>query len=210
MTYVKGCVLLAAALLMARSTALAQGGQPGTGGSGSNRPIRFAFGGGVSVPTSDYKDALKNGFNGQGSLIFNLGGFPLALRADLNYNKFSFKDRPSFGGTPSSQLIEGNTQILGGLANITIPFAMGPVTPYVMAGLGAFNVKSEITSGLTGGQSDPDSETKFGINGGVGLALRLFGANAFIEGKLQNVYTDKGLIDKSTVQIIPVTFGFIF
>ena len=201
--------MLVTSMLVAVTTIEAQGGRPGMNGSGSNRPVRIAFGGGVSVPTSDYKDALKNGFNGQGSLIFNIAGFPLALRADLNYNKFSFKERPTIGGIPSATDVEGNTQILGGLANITIPLGAGPITPYVMAGLGAFNVKSEITSGL-GASTDPESETKFGINGGAGISLRIFGANAFIEGKLQNVYTDKGLIDKSTVKIIPVTFGFIF
>lgn len=206
MKHVNRYAVLAASMFVAVSAIGAQGGM---NGSGSNRPVRFAFGGGVSVPTSDYKDALENGFNGQGSLIFNIAGFPLAFRADLNYNKFSFRERPTIGGVPSVSDVEGNTQILGGLANITIPLGTGPITPYVMAGLGAFNVKSEITSGL-GASSDPDSETKFGINGGAGLALRIFGASAFIEGKLQNVYTDKGLIDKSTVKIIPVTFGFIF
>ena len=35
-------------------------------------------------------------------------------------------------------------QIIGGLANITIPFALGPVTPYVTAGVAGFNIKTTL------------------------------------------------------------------
>src|SRR5574338_1129766 len=63
---------------------------------GSGRPVSFAFGGGASVPIGDYKDALKAGWNGQGSIIFSFAGLPLALRADLNYNRFTFKENLPF------------------------------------------------------------------------------------------------------------------
>src|SRR5689334_5795209 len=101
---------------------------------GSGRPVSFAFGGGASVPVGSYKDALKAGWNGQGSIIFNFAGFPLALRADLNYNSFKFKkDLPfSPGGTTGGTITTNadiTQQIIGGLANITIPFRMGPVSP---------------------------------------------------------------------------------
>ena len=46
--------------------------------------------GGASVPVGSYKDALKAGWNGQGSVIFHFAGLPLSLRADLNYNHFTF------------------------------------------------------------------------------------------------------------------------
>ena len=56
--------LVVAALATAAPSAHAQFGS--MGGSGSTRPIRIAFGGGVSVPTGDYKKAFDNGINGQG------------------------------------------------------------------------------------------------------------------------------------------------
>lgn len=169
-----------------RSTAAAQVRMNSAGGS--TRPISIAIGGGASVPIGSYKDALKAGWNGQGSVIFNLGGLPLALRADLNYNKFTFKENlvfsPGAGGTfaPTDEI---TPQILGGLANITIPFAMGPVTPYVTAGLAGFNIRTKLGDAAPG--VDDESETKFAVNGGVGLSLRRLGAFAFIGAKLNNV-----------------------
>ena len=183
--------------------------------TGSTRPISIAFGGGASVPIGTYKDALKAGWNGQGSLIFNFAGFPLALRADLNYNKFTFKkDLPfSPGGSTGTITTTDNVtqQIFGGLANVTIPFPMGPVSPYITAGLAGFNIKTKLSDAASG--AEDQSDTKFAVNGGAGLSLRLLGASAFIEAKLNNVYTDKKFISNKelkSLQFIPVTFGFVF
>lgn len=183
--------------------------------TGSTRPISVAFGGGASVPIGTYKDALKAGWNGQGSLIFNFAGLPLALRADLNYNEFTFKkDLPfSPGGSTGTITTTDNVtqQIFGGLANVTIPFSMGPVSPYITAGLAGFNIKTKLSDAVSG--AEDQSDTKFAVNGGAGLSLRLLGASAFIEAKLNNVYTDKKFISNKelkSLQFIPVTFGFVF
>jgi opacity protein-like surface antigen len=182
---------------------------------GSGRPISFAFGGGASVPIGSYKDALKTGWNGQGSIIFNFAGFPLALRADLNYNSFTFKkDLPFSPGDGAGTITTSDDitqQILGGLANITIPFRMGPISPYVTAGLAGFNVKTKVGDAIPG--AEDQSDTKFAVNGGAGLSLKLLGASAFIEAKLNNVYTDKKFISNTelkSLQFVPVTFGFVF
>ena len=199
--------------VVASSTAAAQfrTNQPG----GSSRPISFAFGGGASVPIGSYKDALKAGWNGQGSVIFNLAGLPLAFRADLNYNKFTFKENLTFspGGTGGTFATSDDIsqQILGGLANITIPLGMGPVRPYITAGLAGFNIKTKLGDAASG--AEDESETKFAVNGGAGISLRLLGASAFIEAKLNNVYTDKKFISNKelkALQFVPVTFGFVF
>jgi opacity protein-like surface antigen len=199
----------AAAAALASSPAAAQMRM-----TGSSRPISFAFGGGASVPIGTYKDALKAGWNGQGSLIFNFAGLPLALRTDLNYNKFTFKKDLPFSPGGSTGTItttdDVTQQILGGLANITIPFRMGPVSPYITAGLAGFNIKTKL--GDASGAAD-QSDTKFAVNGGAGLSLRLLGASAFIEAKLNNVYTDKKFISNKelkALQFVPVTFGFLF
>jgi len=182
---------------------------------GSGRPISLAIGGGASVPIGTYKDALKAGWNGQGSLIFNFAGFPLALRTDLNYNKFTFKnDLPfSTGGSTGTITTSDDItqQVLGGLANITIPFHMGPISPYVTAGLAGFNIKTKFSDAVSG--AEDQSDTKFAVNGGAGISLRLLGASAFIEAKLNNVYTDKKFISNKelkSLQFVPVTFGFVF
>ena len=204
------------ALAMVAMTATSADAQVRMNQQGSQRPISIAFGGGASVPVGSYKDALKAGWNGQGSIIFNFGGFPLALRADLNYNKFTFKEDLPFtpeGGTGGTITTtdEITQQILGGLANVTIPFKMGPVSPYITAGLAAFSIKTKLSEGAAG--AEDVSDTEFAVNGGVGLSLRLLGASAFIEAKINNVYTDEKFIsgkELKALQFVPVTFGFVF
>jgi len=205
--------LIAAAAFTAIATSSASA-QMRMNQQGSGRPISFAFGGGASVPVGNYKDALKAGWNGQGSLIFNIPGVPVAFRADLNYNKFTFKNDLPFSSDGTGTITTSNDitqQILGGLANITIPFHMGPVSPYVTAGLAGFNIKTNL--GDAGVGTENPSETSFAVNGGAGLSMRLFGASAFIEAKLNNVYADKKFISNKelkALQFVPVTFGFVF
>ena len=203
---------VAAVAAMASSPAVAQVRMTE---QGSGRPISFAFGGGASVPVGSYKDALKTGWNGQGSIIFHFAGLPLSLRADLSYNHFTFKNDLPFssggtGGTPTSAE-DITQQILGGLANVSIPFHIGPVSPYITAGLAGFNIKTNLGDVVPGEQDE--SATKFAVNGGLGLSMKLFGASAFVEAKLNNVYTDGKVLgskELKDLQFVPVTFGFVF
>src|SRR5205814_2971070 len=97
--------------------------------------------------------------------------------------------------------------VLSGLGNVTMGFPIGPIRPYVLAGLGAFSLKTDDTSGGS------TSKTQFGIDGGAGVALKLGPISAFVEGRMENIYTDKGLSSaigsakEFKTQIIPVTFG---
>lgn len=184
------------AQLVAASAARAQ--LPGMGGMPQRHLVRVGLGGGVSVPTSNTADALKNGINGQGYLLLDPGlGFP--LRLNLGFQKFDWQEALLGGGNTS-----GESQMLSGLAGLNVNlFNLGPLHPYVTAGLGAFRLKD--TSGGTSASS-----TKFGIDGGGGLAVRLGRLEAFLEGRLQNVYTDQGAIDTKSIRAIPVTFGLIY
>jgi opacity protein-like surface antigen len=161
----------------------------------STRPISFGAGGGVSVPVSDAKDAFKNGVNAKGFFRVKLPLLPFALGGDLGYQRFDIEDAFVPGG--------GTGQILSGLASAQFELMPGPISPYIVLGLGAYNLKTD-----AGGTEN--SDTRFGINGGAGLAIRLFGFGAFAEGRVDNVYTEKGLIDASSIQVVPVTFGIVF
>jgi len=207
--------MMIVSLSLVAMTATSADAQFRTNQQGSRRPVSFAFGGGASVPVGNYKDVLKAGWNGQGSLIFNLPGIPIALRADLNYNKFTFENNLPFstggGGGTVATTDDITQQILGGLANITIPFNMGPISPYVTAGLAGFNIKTKLGDAFP--EAEDESDTKFAVNGGAGLSMRLMGVSAFIEAKINNVYTDKKLIsnkEMKDLQFVPVTFGFVF
>jgi opacity protein-like surface antigen len=173
-----------------------------SGGMPQRHLFRIGFGGGVSVPTSDVRDALENGINGQAFVLIDTGMLP-PFRVNLGYQKFDFRD--VLGGGP-----QGNTRILSGVAAINMSlFTIGPLRPYVMAGLGAFGVRDEIEAG-TAGPAISESVTEFGIDGGAGLAFRLGRLEAFVEGRVQNIYTEAGAIDARTIRAIPVSFGILF
>lgn len=190
------CLTLAGALPMAiASVASAQMHE-----DLSTRMISFGLGGGVSVPVNDAKDAFKNGFNGQGFVRFNLKFLPIAPRVEFNFSKLDVND-VKFSST-------GTQQIMSGLATAQIYLMhSGPIRPYLLAGVGAYNLKTELDNATT----EPPSDTRFGINGGGGVVFH-FGSmiSAYAEGRVDNVYTDKGFIDTDQIQVVPVNFGIVF
>jgi len=169
--------------------------------------VRVGFGGGVTVPVSDARDAFKDGVNGTGFVLVHLTqGLP-ALRFAFSYDRFKLK--PVSGVTPAAGEDEaGHSQILGGTAGIKLHLIPGPVRPFVMAGLGAFNVR-QLVNAASG--STTTSQTNFGIDGGAGVEIKIGRMAAFAEGRVQNVYTkSNGLVNKNSIQSIPVTFGIMF
>ena len=173
-------------------------------GMESTRAVSFGLGGGVSVPVSDAKDAFKNGFSGQGFVRFNLKGLQFAPRLDFTFSSFDLSSAKL--ATPGAS---GTGQLFAGLANLQVMFNVGPVRPYVIAGVGVYNVKTDVT-GVPNTSSSTD--TRFGVNGGGGVLLKLGHAvSAYIEGRIDNVYTDTGgFLNTSQIQVVPVTFGVVF
>jgi hypothetical protein len=164
------------------------------------------FGGGISVPAGDLKDALKNGVHGTAFLGIGNGG-PLGARIAIDYQHFNAKDIPVVSGGPASTEPGGTGSILAGLANISYGIKLGMLRPYLTAGLGAFDLGSDPSTGSS------SSKTHFGINGGAGLGFKLGPVNAFVEGRYDNLFTDKGLDANASsakdfaAQVIPITFG---
>ena len=199
-----------AATLGCSITTAAVGQFPGTAGAssggGSGRHIlRVGFGGGMSVPTQHAADAFKTGVNGEGYLLIDLGFLP-PIRLNAGYQKFDYKELLTGQSQGTTSILSG----VGGLEVTIIPF--GPIRPYVTAGLGAFHVSDDInvTSGTASPTAPPTSAIKFGVDGGAGVRLRFGRLEGFVEGKVQNVYTDQGVIDRKTITSIPVTFGILF
>lgn len=196
-----GAVALA---FVASAPALAQ--RMGGGNGIDDHMVRVGFGGGVSVPVSDAKDAFKDGVNGTGFVLVHiLGGLP-ALRFAFTYDRYKLKQFGTVTPTAGDDEV-GHSQILGGTAGIKLHLLPGPVRPFVMAGLGAFNVKDVIDAAST----QSASKTNFGVDGGGGVEIKLGRLSAFAEAKIQNVYTkNSGVISKSSIQTVPVTFGLMF
>lgn len=116
--------------------------------------------GGMAAPMSDFKDAAKTGY------VFGVGadyGLKESLALGID---------GSFIANDASDTNPDNTakaEILQGGAHLKYTFAMASeskIAPYVLGGLGAYNVKAK--SDLI-----PEvSNTKFGARGGLGLMYK--------------------------------------
>ncbi len=192
--YVLALALVPALPLTARA-------QLGMGGGMRSAPIiQLGVAGGVIVPTSDARDALKQGVHAKAFTLINLlPGLP--LKFDLGYQRFNLKQAVLDG----MQAQSGSQQILSGTGGTQIYLIPGPIRPYVTAGVGAFDIRSALSGQAT------TSQMKWGINGGAGLSIKLGPISAFVEGDIQNVYTsESGLINKKNIQAVPVSFGLLF
>jgi opacity protein-like surface antigen len=190
-------VPLAAVAILAAVSSMSAQEMPG---APTTHSVRVGFAGGVIVPrTGATTQSLKTGMQGQGFLLFQLpGGLP-AIRANVDYAKMKF-DRPSTNTTGDA----GDRTIIDGVAGIKLDLVPGPIRPYVMAGVGAFNVKD-----LVGTTSV--SDTNIGVDGGAGVSVKIGRIDAFVETRLQNVWTKKtGTVDAKTIQAFPVSFGILF
>src|SRR5262249_11559273 len=130
----------------------------------------------------------------------DLLGFP--LRLSLGYQRFNLKE-----ALTNAVNQEGSSSQIGGIAGTQIDLLHTPLRPYIVAGGGGFNIMDQLTANGTGTSS---SQFKFGIDGGAGLSLKLGRLSAFVEGRVQNVYTESGMIDAKSIRSIPVSFGLLF
>ncbi len=204
--------LVVTALAAATSPTSAQfpGGQQSQ--SSDYHILRIGFGGGMSVPTQHAADAFKTGVNGEGFLLIDLRFLP-PIRLNLGYQRFDYKQLVTGQSQSQTQSQSpGQTNILsgvGGLSITIIPF--GPLRPYVTAGVGAFHVSDDAVAAASASGTTPSTSAfKFGIDGGAGLRLKLGRLEAFAEGKVQNVYTDQGVINRKNITSIPVAFGILY
>ena len=124
--------LLAAAVVFAASASMAQ--------AQVAQPFSFGVSAGAAIPTGKTSDAANTGFDITGMTEYRAPALPMTLRGELTYNRFGMK------GLPDG--ISGHHSILGGVVSAIAPFAATPaLKPYVIGGLGVYNVKSTASDG---------------------------------------------------------------
>ena len=152
------------------------------------RPVSLGISGGASIPTGSLGDGLESGFNVGGLLQVSPPASPLGLRLEGGYHRFDYAN----GGN-------GNTRVIDGIANGVVRLPGQVVRPYLIAGVGAYNVGGEVAG------VDLDSETNMGLNGGVGIDLPLSGLAAFVEARYHTIFRDG-----ENLNMVPVTVGIRF
>ena len=171
--------------------------------------VSVGLGGGVAVPVSDVKAAFDTGVNGHGFVKFNLPAFPIQPRLDLLYQKMDVKNPADLSSqfAPGSYM-DGNQQTLGGLATMQFDIIkLGPVRPYLVAGLGLSSFKTSLEA--TDGTTESLKQTEFTVSGGGGVQAKLGPVSAFLEGRLNNVVNNGEVVDFNSIQTVPVSFGVV-
>lgn len=190
---------------------------------GPVNPFSFGVSGGAVVPVGDFGDGAKTGFGVNGLIGIRVPASPVSFRGEVGYTRNDVKD------------FDGNVRTISGVANVLLSASPGPTVvarPYLIGGVGVYNLKGTITFdddiilddasprlNAVGGapirqpaarrvlrqQTASDSETKFGLNGGVGVELPLSGISAFGEVRFVSVFTEG-----SHLNYIPITVGIRF
>jgi hypothetical protein len=168
----------------------------------SGAQVRGVAGVGLSVPVGEFAD--ENGIGAQTGGATALAGVEwlpqgrsFGLRVDGAYNRFCTAACDAAGGDLDIRFRFLNAN-LSGIAEL--PLAATPdLRPYVLGGLGVYNYKLEgddVPAGFN------ESETDFGLNGGLGLTYMLGRVGLFAEGRFHHVFTSE-----EDFQYIPVVLG---
>jgi hypothetical protein len=163
----------------------------------------IGVGGGASVPTGNFDNGFKTGWNITVPIGWQSSESPWGVRIDGSYDRATGR---TFGGTSLS-----DASIWSGTLDLTLllPFGNGGTGLYFMGGGGvhhfaygnSFNSSTPVPyTGTTSG-----SQTKFGVNGGVGLNFSLGAASMFVESRYISVFTP----GKNT-NYVPIVLGFKF
>lgn len=163
-------------------------------------PVQFGIGGGATLPLGDFADAASLGFHGNVLVQFAPAGSPVGVRVDGMFQRLGFHD---------DLAVDGNWQVISGTANAVYTFQTSDASmfhPYLIAGAGAYNVKSAPDD------FDSESVTKIGINAGAGFDYNAGGAVIFVEGRFHNVFMgdEDAIGESSSLNMIPITVGVKF
>jgi hypothetical protein len=176
---------------------LAAGGAPLSAQVAVASPVRFGITGGATIPVSDFSDAAKTGWNAGVLLDVGLPLVPIGFRLDGLWHQFSDKD------LPDGSVIKN--RIIAGTADVVYTFNSLALTKfYAIGGIGVYNVRTELEGGIIPG-STSDTETKFGVNAGLGFRVQLTGFSTFVEARWHDVFTSG-----QSSQMIPITVGITF
>lgn len=176
------------------------GGPIGDPAFANERPIHVVVGGGVAVPASRFKDRHDLGFHGDVAVVLGKRGLPVRLRPEASYLTFRMNQQTA----PIRNLDElRNTRLITGIGNIEVSLYKGF---YALAGAGAMRTMAESPN-----DSLPDAKATSSLfNAGFGFRFAFARVAGFFEGRVITSAIDEQTFGYSRVQMMPLTFGFVF
>jgi outer membrane protein with beta-barrel domain len=166
---------------------------------------------GANLPQGNFGDGAATGLVANGFVQLGGGGF--GLRGELFWSR-SDLDSPVIRRVgnvvlPSSGVgnVDGNVNLIGGIASLVVPLMPGPVQPYLIGGIGTYHRRVAQNIGGTFDEFKDlrHTDNDVGYSGGAGIRLSVLGHGLFVEGRYHSVKTSP---EKTT--FIPVTVGFTF
>ncbi len=166
----------------------------------------FGISGGASIPQSSFGDGVNTGYNVNAMMNIGVPLSPLAFRGEIGWNHFDLSDNNASGNV---RMVNGSVDVL------LIPSSVMTAKPYLIAGIGGYNVKTKVddtgvlvpSTGFSSGLGSENSSTRLGFNGGVGFAFGLGSVGTFLEARYVVVNGDNG---GSSLSFVPLTFGITF
>jgi hypothetical protein len=143
--------------------------------------VRFGLGAGLLLPVGNYSNSDKAGANILGIIQMPLNNSEVHLRGT------------GMWGSTAHKVGAGSTNLVGATADLLLHVGerASTVRPYVMGGVGFFNV------------SNAGSRVALGLGGGI-----LFGLgdmHAFLETRYMSIQTSG-----SSLNFMPITLGLMF
>lgn len=162
----------------------------------------FGVSAGASIPESRFGETVNTGVNVNGMVNVTVPLSPLGFRGEVGFNHFGFADNG-----------DGTVRMINGAANfILTPSSIMGAKPYLIGGVGAYNVKvsTPVVLPLIGGRgfsSDNGSDTRVGFNGGLGLTFGMGPIGTMLEARYVSVSGKNG---SGSLTFVPVSFGITF
>jgi len=168
---------------------------------------------GANVPNGKFADNATTGLvlNGMLDLRFNdkigLRGELFWSRSDLDnalIRKVGNAVLPS-GGVAN---VDGNVNLIGGLANLVIAFGPKAVQPYLIGGVGIYHsrVAQDISGTIDEFSHINEKQSTVGFNGGAGIRFNILGIKPFVEARYHSVAKR----DPGRLNFVPVLVGVSF
>lgn len=212
---VRGLLASAAALCAsALSASATTAGAQFRAAQALQRPVEPMVGAGGSLALDRAGNALGNGLNVLAGLTLHSGALPFGVRVAVSGQHFPAQT----GRVDRTTTVTGGfAQLLGAHLGATLGVPTGVVRPYAVAGVGYYgfrsrrNVEQAVAGNATTFTPVRQSETAWGVSGGVGVRGGVYGLKVFVEARLDDVFTgDGGAFGATQLRVIPVTAGFAF
>jgi len=161
----------------------------------------FGISAGASIPQSSFGDGVNTGYNVNGMVNVGVPLSPLGFRGEVGWNRFDL----------SGNNVSGNIRMVSGALNVVLaPSTIMTAKPYLIAGIGAYNVRGSTTDNrLLGADAfvTDGRGTRFGFNGGIGFTFGLGPVGTLLEARYVSV---NGANGGSSLSFVPVSFGITF